>query len=102
MGRFIQALKQKGLIVNIKKSKSWFNSVGNGISKCKTYKYLGIKLRSDGSNVKKDGSWPKLQDYTKSLKWVARKNYAKAFKLFDSYIGGYIRYQTLGGNDDDP
>ncbi len=53
-------------------------------------------MRDNGKDIKRDGGETKLREYVKSLKWIASRNSAKAYRYFDSYVGGYIRYQKFG------
>ena len=96
--KLIDTLTSKGLKINTNKTRTWYGNIGNDIPECKTFKYLGVKLRHNGENIAKDGSESKLRNYTNTLRWIAKKNTAKAYKLFNSYVSWYLRYQALGGN----
>ena len=92
MKDIINILNEYELNVNIDKTKSCYNKVGNGIKRVKTIRYLGIKLRSSAKDFDKLGIEPKIKASINKLKYVARANPMKGYSLYQAYIDSIIKY----------
>ena len=93
MKDIINILNEYELNVNINKTKSWYNNVGNGIKTVKTIRYLGINLRSNAKDFDRLGIEPKIKANVNKLKYVAKRNPMKGYSLYEAYIDSILKYQ---------
>ena len=77
--KFFKTLEKEGFTVNKKKTKCFYNYIGNKVYKVKTFKYLGYKLRANGKPFNKIDMEKDLLTYTKKLRFIAKKNLLKAY-----------------------
>lgn len=87
MKSIIDTFEAYGLYINKKKTKSFYHPVANGIGKnVKTFKYLGLRVRSNGKSFDTIGVEDNVKKSVAKLRWISRKNPLKAYNLYLIYI----------------
>ena len=87
MKSIIDIFEAFGLYINKKKTKTFYHSVANGCGKnVKTFKYLGLRVRSNGKSFDTVGVEDNMKKSVAKLRWIGKKNPLKAYNLYVIYI----------------